>query len=242
MKYVKLNDKKTPIEKLSNGGHPLSEVEDFDNLGVLIPEPMVVFDFDSPSDAAIVQRIVEELDIHCMMMKTSRGVHLWFRSSEPMKNLIKTRCAAGLYYDVRSWGKICFTVVKKDGEWREWLRTYPLEEIDEIPAWLRPLSFNKYPFKGMADGDGRNQALYEYILVMQQKGYNREQIRKTIKIINSFVFKEPLEDSEIETILRDESFKPEEELVTNDILVIKKQIQTCMDSLQKTLNLLEKLN
>lgn len=218
MKYVKLNDKKTPIEKLSNGGHPLSEVEDFDNLGVLIPEPMVVFDFDSPSDAAIVQRIVEELDIHCMMMKTSRGVHLWFRSSEPMKNLIKTRCAAGLYYDVRSWGKICFTVVKKDGEWREWLRTYPLEEIDEIPAWLRPLSFNKYPFKGMADGDGRNQALYEYILVMQQKGYNREQIRKTIKIINSFVFKESLEDSEIETILRDESFKPEEELQDSSLM------------------------
>lgn len=212
MRYVKLNEKKTPIEKLSNGGHPLEEVEDFDNLGVLIPEPMVVFDFDSPSDATIVQRIVEELDIHCMMMKTSRGVHLWFKSSEPMKNLIKTRCAAGLYYDVRSWGKICFTVVKKDGEWREWLRTYPLDEIEEIPAWLRPLSFGKFSFKGMADGDGRNQALYEYILVMQQKGYNREQIRKTIKIINSFVFGEPLEDNEIETILRDESFKSDEEL------------------------------
>lgn len=239
MRYVKLNEKKTPIEKLSNGGHPLEEVEDFDNLGVLIPEPMVVFDFDSPSDATIVQRIVEELDIHCMMMKTSRGVHLWFKSSEPMKNLIKTRCAAGLYYDVRSWGKICFTVVKKDGEWREWLRTYPLDEIEEIPAWLRPLSFGKFSFKGMADGDGRNQALYEYILVMQQKGYNREQIRKTIKIINSFVFGEPLEDNEIETILRDESFKSDEELVTNDIESIRKQVCTCIDNLQK---ILEQLN
>ena len=215
MQYVKLNDEKTPIEKLSDGGHPLSEVEDFDNLGVLIPEPMVVFDFDSPSDAEIIQRIVEDLDIHCNMMKTTRGVHLWFKSDEPMKNLIKTRCAIGLFYDVRSWGKISFTVVKKDGEWREWLRTYKLEDLDTVPAWLRPLTFGKYKFKGMADGDGRNQALYEYILVMQQKGYNREQIRKTIKIINRFVFGEPLDDFEIETILRDDSFKPDDEIASD---------------------------
>lgn len=216
MNYVKLNEKKTPIEKLSDGGHPLSEVEDFDNLGVLIPEPMVVFDFDSPSDAEIIQNIVEKLDIHCNMMKTTRGVHLWFKSDEPMKNLIKTRCAIGLFYDVRSWGKLSFTVVKKDGEWREWLRTYKLEDLDTIPAWLKPLTFGKYKFKGMGDGDGRNQALYEYILVLQQKGYSREQIRKTIKIINSFVFDEPLADYEIETILRDDSFKPDDELATDD--------------------------
>ena len=60
MQYVKLNKNKTPMEKLSNGGHPLAEVEEFDNLGVLIPEPMVVFDFDSPSDAEIIQQIVED--------------------------------------------------------------------------------------------------------------------------------------------------------------------------------------
>ena len=216
MQYVKLNEKKTPIEKLSAGGHPLEEVEDFDNLGVLIPEPMIVFDFDSPSDAKIIQEIVEELDIHCNMMKTTRGVHLWFKSDEPMKNLIKTRCAIGLYYDIRSWGKICFTVVKKDGEWREWLRTYKADELDTVPAWLRPLSFSKFKFKEMKDGDGRNQALYEYILVMQQKGYNREQIRKTIKIINRFVFQEPLDDSEISVILRDESFKSDEDLAVDN--------------------------
>lgn len=216
MRYIKLGSDKKPMEKLSNGGHPLAEVEDFDNLGVLVPEPMVVFDFDSPTDAEIIQNIVEELDIHCNMMKTTRGVHLWFKSDEPMKNLIKTRCACGLYYDVRSWGKLCFTVVKKDGEWREWLRTYKLDDLDTIPAWLRPLSFGKYKFKGMKDGDGRNQALYEYILVMQQKGYNREQIRKTIKIINQFVFGESLEDYEIDTILRDESFKSEEEIATDN--------------------------
>jgi len=47
---------------------------------------------------------------------------------------------------------------------------------------------------------------------MQSKGYNREQIRKTIQIINNYVFAEPLSESELNTILRDESFRDENEL------------------------------
>jgi putative DNA primase/helicase len=145
-------------------------------------------------------------------MKTSRGIHLWFKSPDPMKNSIKTKCAIGLHYDVRSWGKMSYTVVKKDGVWREWVHTYKGDEVDEVPSWLQPLS-SKYNFKGMKAGDGRNASLFEYILVMQSKGYNREQIRKTINIINRHVFSDPLSDGEIQTILRDESFKDEDELL-----------------------------
>lgn len=47
---------------------------------------------------------------------------------------------------------------------------------------------------------------------MQSKGYNREQIRKTIQIINNYVFAEPLSETELNTILRDESFKDEDEM------------------------------
>lgn len=216
MRYVKLTKNKKPIEPLSDGGHPLAEVEDADNIGVLVPEPMVIFDFDSPSEAEVVQRIVEELDIHCLMMKTTRGVHLWFRSPEPRKNSVKCRCAIGLTYDVRSWGKLCYAVIKKDGEWREWLRKYPLEEIAEMPSWLKPCSYGKVSFIGMKEGDGRNQALYDYILHMQGKGFSRDEIRQTIRIINRFVFAQPLPPSEIKTICRDESFKSEEELQRNN--------------------------
>lgn len=212
LRYIILNNDKTPAEKLSDGGHPLEEVKDFDNLAVLIPEPYVVLDFDTTSDAEIILRIVKDLDVKCLAMKTSRGVHLWFKSPEPMKNSIKTKCAIGLHYDVRSYGKLSYTVVKQNGVWRKWVHICKGDEIDEIPSWLRPLS-SKYDFKGMVAGDGRNAALFEYILVMQSKGYNREQIRKTIKLINNYVFKEPLSESELETILRDESFKDEDELL-----------------------------
>jgi putative DNA primase/helicase len=212
VRYIILNNDKTPAEKLSDGGHPLEEVKDFENLAVLVPEPYVVFDFDTTSDAEIALQIVKELKVKCLAMKTTRGIHLWFKSPEPMKNSIKTKCAIGLHYDVRSYGKLSYTVVKQDGVWRKWVHTCRGDEVDEIPSWLQPLS-SKYNFKGMKAGDGRNAALFEYILVMQGKGYNREQIRKTIKLINNYVFKDPLSESELETILRDESFKDDEELL-----------------------------
>lgn len=212
MRYIILNNDKTPSEKLTDGGHPLEVVKDFDNVGALIPEPYIVLDFDTTSDAEIMLKIAQELELKCLIMKTTRGYHFWFKSPEPWKNFKKTRLAIGIYADCRSWGKHSYVVVKKDGKWREWLQTVPADEIMEVPCWLRPLSHDKYKFKDMKEGDGRNQDLYEYILVMQSKGYNREQIRKTINIINKYVFAEPLSDSEIATILRDESFKDESEL------------------------------
>lgn len=213
MQYIILNDNKTPAEKLSDGGHPKSEVEHFDNLGVLVPEPYVILDFDTKSDAKIMLEIVNELDLKCLVMQTTRGYHFWFKSPEPWKNFKKTRLAIGIYADCRSYGKLSYVVVKKDGEWREWLRTFPADEVMEIPIWLKPLNTSKFDFKGMIDGDGRNQDLFDYILLMQSKGYNRDQIRKTIRIINDYVFAEPLPDHEIDTILRDESFKDEDELL-----------------------------
>ena len=47
------------------------------------------------------------------VMKTTRGYHFIFKSETPMKNSLKTRCAIGLYYDVKSWGKLTYTVIKK---------------------------------------------------------------------------------------------------------------------------------
>lgn len=213
MQYVILNSDKTPIDKLRDGGRPWKEVKDFENVGMMVEEPFVVFDFDTTADAEIMLKIVEDLDIKCRVMKTTRGYHFIFKSETPMKNSIKTRCAIGLYYDVKSWGKLTYTVIKKDGKFREWLRIPKVEEMSYVPVWLKPLYTNKFKFRGMSDGDGRNQKLFEYILVMQKKGYSREDIKTTINIINDFVFAEPLSKNELSMILRDESFKDEEELI-----------------------------
>ena len=76
MRYIILNPDKTPAEKLSDGGHPLEEVKDFDNLAVLIPKPFIVLDFDTSRDAEIILNVVKELDLKCLVMKTTRGAFM----------------------------------------------------------------------------------------------------------------------------------------------------------------------
>ena len=84
MRYIILSEDKTPSEKLSKGGHDLAEVKHFANLGALVPEPYVIFDFDTRTDAEIMQRIADGEHLKCLIMQTTRGKHFWFKSPEPL--------------------------------------------------------------------------------------------------------------------------------------------------------------
>lgn len=205
MRYIVLGENKTPSEKLSKGGHDLAEVKHFANLGVLVPEPYVIFDFDTQTDAEIMQKIAEGENLNCLIMQTTRGKHFWFKSPEPLKNSVKAKCAIGLRYDVRSYGKLSYVMVKCEGEWRKWIRRVEGKDVATVPKWLMALG-SKYNFKNMKDGDGRNAALFEYILVLQKRGFTKEEVRETLRIINTYVFANPLSTNELEVILRDESF------------------------------------
>ena len=59
----------------------------------------------------------------------------------------------------------------------------------------------------MGEGDGRNSTLFSYILTLQNNGFTVDEIRECIRILNQYVLSEPLEEKELEVILRDEAFK-----------------------------------
>ena len=207
MRYVRLTKGgKNPIEKLRNGGHELEEVQDYPDLGVLIPEPFVVLDFDTKSDGEKMLKIAEGMDLKTRIMKTDNGYHFWFKSDKPMKNFVKNILPVGIVADCRSWGKWGYTVVKRGGIWREWVKPMEDDDIQHIPKWLKPIVNYQINFKGMSEGDGRNTALYEYILDLQKKGFTKDEIRECITAINYYVFQDPLSDDELQVILRDEAF------------------------------------
>ena len=62
-------------------------------------------------------------------------------------------------------------------------------------------------FLDMRAGDGRNQALFNYILTLQSEDFTKEEARETIRLINRYVLAEPLSERELEVILRDEAFQ-----------------------------------
>ncbi len=214
MQYIIL-DGKTPTHSFKDGVgvKTWDEVKDFDNVAVIVPKGYVVLDFDTTSDAEIMLKIVEALDLKCRVMKTTRGVHCWFKSpEEDPKNFIKNRLAVGIYCDRKAGGRNAYVKIKQDGKAREWIRKVKAEDMEVVPKWLTSISApsGKFSFKDMGEGSGRNQELFNYIVYLQTKGFNREEIRQTIQIINDYVFVESLPDSEIATICRDEAFKPDD--------------------------------
>lgn len=216
MEYIVLDPQKRATHKFKDGvgAQKWKDVKDFDNVGLIVPKPYIVLDFDTKSDADIMLRIIETLDLKCRVMKTTRGIHVWFKSEDPWKNFKKTRLAIGIFSDCRSHSRNGYVKIKDNGVMREWIRKTPTEEIQEVPRWLYPVSNpgHNFEFKGMKNGDGRNQELFNYIVFLQTKSFTKEEIRETIRVINEFVFEEPLDDHEIGTICRDEAFKPEEEV------------------------------
>jgi putative DNA primase/helicase len=214
MQYIILNGKK-PIHEFKDGigAKTWDEVKDYDNVAVIVPKGYVVLDFDTETDAEIMLNIVKALDLKTRVMKTTRGIHCWFKApEEDPKNFIKNRLAIGIYCDRKAGGRNAYVKIKQDGKMREWIRKVKKEDIEVVPRWLSSVSApsGKFQFKGMGEGSGRNQELFNYIIYLQTKGFNKEEIRKTISIINDYVFAEPLDEVEIGTICRDEAFKPED--------------------------------
>ena len=214
-KYIIL-DGKTPTHKFKNGigAKTFEEVKDFDNYAVIVPDGFAVLDFDTDSDARIFQAIAEGENLKTYMIRTSRGVHAWFKASEPdQKNYIKNRLAIGIYCDRKVGGRNAYVKLKSDGEIRPVIRDAPLDDLEPLPKWLTAVSGpDQYHFKDMGEGSGRNQTLYSYILYLQSKGFKKAEIRRTIEIVNKYVFEDPLPESEIAVITRDESFKDESEI------------------------------
>lgn len=214
MQYIILNDK-TPVHSFKNGegAKTWDEAKDFDNVAVIVPKGYVVLDFDTTSDAEIMLNIIDGLGLKTKVMKTTRGIHCWFKAPEESpKNFIKNRLAVGIYCDRKAGGRNAYVKVKQDGKAREWIRKVKADEIEVVPKWLTSVSApsGKFAFKEMGEGSGRNQELFNYIVYLQTKGFTKDEIKETIQIINDYVLAEPLPETEIGTICRDEAFKPED--------------------------------
>lgn len=214
MQYIIL-DGKAPTHKFKDGegAKTWDEAKDFDDVAVIVPKGYIVLDFDTTSDAEIMLKIVEGLDLKCRVMKTTRGIHCWFKTSEEEpKNFIKNRLAIGIYSDRKAGGRNAYVKIKQDGHAREWIRNIKGSEIQVVPKWLSPISnpSGKFLFKDMGEGSGRNQELFNYIVYLQTKGFTKDEIRETIQVINDYVLADPLDEYEISTICRDEAFKPDD--------------------------------
>ena len=206
--YVETKGKQS-IEKLKNRTKwkTYEEVKNLDGFGGGLANDTILIDIDDSEQAEILMNIVEEYQLDCRVYCTSRGKHFLFKNHAITRNRTHVQLAVGLTADIKVGSKLSYEVIKINGEERfcEW----DIEKggkYQEVPKWLFPVTTTA-EFLDMDAGDGRNQALFNYILTLTANDFTVEETRECIRILNRFVLKEPLPDEELEVILRDEAFQ-----------------------------------
>lgn len=203
--YIITNNKKA-AEKFKNVKKlkTYEQIKEWPEFAGVLAEETVLVDIDNFESSEILYKIVQDFKLKCRVYKTTRGKHFLFKNTNLEKNRTKCRLTIGLNSDIKLGCKNSYSILKFNNLEREIL--YDSKEIQEIPVYLVPIK-NGIDFLSLGEGDGRNQALYNYILTLQSNDFTIEEIRETIRVINKYVLKTPLQDNELEVILRDESFQ-----------------------------------
>ncbi len=197
---------KSPLIKFKDA-KSLSEVTGLPEYAGLLAEDVILIDVDEYEQSEKLMNIVEDLQLNCRVYETTRGKHFLFYGGNINKCGTHLKLAVGIEADIKIGDHNSISVLKYNGTDRKIIYDIePDESYCECPVWLTPVK-TKVDFNTLESGDGRNQTLFNYILTLQGAELSNEEIKETITLLNKYVLPDPLEESELNKILREESFK-----------------------------------
>ena len=182
----------------------LEEAQKFNSYAGVLADDAILVDLDTERETEILLNVVKSLKLKCRVLKSRSGGHFLFKIDRPMPNRTKIKLGIGITADIKGCGSNSYEVLKIDGKEREVL--YDAGEYQILPKYLSPVKTNMN-LLDLAEGDGRNNALFSYILPLTQNEFTKEQCRECIGIINDFVLKEPLGEDELAVVLRETAFE-----------------------------------
>lgn len=206
--YVPTKDKKCLMpfkNKTSEELKSYEEVKDLDEFAGILADDIILIDIDDSEQSEILMDIVEELQLNCRVYQTTRGKHFLFRNTTVERCSTHSKLAIGLQADIKIGSRNSYSILKYKGSERfiEW--DIDGDAVDDLPKWLLKVGFAP-DFSNLGEGDGRNQALFNYILNLQSNGFTKDECRTCIRLINKFILKNSLTDDELDVILRDDAF------------------------------------
>lgn len=203
--YIVCRNKKAIVSfKSDDDLIELESAQRFPEYAGVLDDNTVLIDIDDPEQSEILLNIVKAKQLKCRVIRTSRGYHfLFWNNDQIIKNYTHCKLSIGLTADIKGCGKASYEILKTDGVEREVV--YDTNEYQTVPRWLTPIKA-RVELLNMVEGEGRNNALFSYILPLQQNEFTIEECRECIRIINDFILREPLSDSELNGILREGAF------------------------------------
>ncbi len=204
--YVPTSGKKSTMpfkDRSTSDLLTLEEAQKFSEYAGILADDTVLVDIDDEKQSKIMLKVIESKGLRCKVLATNRGAHFLFKTSQPMSNRTHCKLGIGLTADIKGGGRASYEVLKYNGVEREVL--YDTGDYEVLPKYLYPVKTNMNVLD-LAEGEGRNNALFSYILPLQQNEFTMDECRECIRVINEFVLAEPLSENELSGVIREGAF------------------------------------
>lgn len=200
--YRRGKDAKIPVNR---NLYTYDQVKDLDNYGANCNDDIIDVSFDDIDMSNKILDILASQDIYTYCINSPHGVHTYWHTDKKFKDGTDVILALGVKADIHSRGT--YIPLKCNGILRE--ETFEDSNFDfipELPPMLMP-TLSKQDLWQLKEGEGRNDALSKHVFALGKAHLSEEEINQLFLIINENVLADPLPDSEIDIILRPETFE-----------------------------------
>lgn len=184
------------------------QVQTCQSFGGVLQDGAVDISFDTDELSQKFWDMAEKNGWKCLILENPSNGHIHSYWKDTKKRIEKggkdKKLSVGLVADIHS--GFTYIPLKVDGVER-FPPSFEPEELDEIPDELVPVT-TSISLLNLKSGDGRNDSLFRYILVLQsQLGLTQDQVIHVLRNVNDFILSDPMDEGEFATITRDEAFE-----------------------------------
>lgn len=173
-------------------------------IGMVIPSGFIVVDIDDRGEAGLLNDILKGQGLKYHYIATPNGGQFIFLDTGRVeKQNVKAFTPLGFLADYRLPNKGYIVLPSYSTKGRYWGEISD-SELSPLPSWLEILSTKKKerPFKLPIAEGARNDTLFRHASRLQQYNYRDEEIYKIIEMMNDYVVSPPLEDNEVQTLIK----------------------------------------
>lgn len=164
-------------------------------IGWWVRSGYIIVDIDEGQEEAL--KILKSLKIKTLVCKTPKGLHVYFKSNKDFPQKVGMVLPFGLKCDFRCANK-GYVILPFGEPDRAFNKT---RQIADLPPEFTPLINRKESLLNMKEGDGRNSTLFSHLMAYKNRGASEKDIEIAAKLINTYVFKQPMDEEELNKIV-----------------------------------------
>ena len=208
VKGAENGDGKRPAEKVKDRDfiRTFEDASHYPSFGAILNQEYIDVSFDDTQMYDRFLDMAEANDWRFLALPSTHGGHTyWKKPAVVPKSGKDKKTAAGFVVDIHHGSTYIPLRVHGKSRFPPDYDIEPGEQYQELPEELWPVN-TTVNLWNMKAGDGRNDDLFKYIMVLSGQRMSKDTVRRILRNANHFVFRESLADDELETITRDEAF------------------------------------